>query len=49
LLESFEQRPNKEWSLTDCISFVVMEAHGLSEALTSNGDFEQAGFVALMK
>lgn len=46
--ELFKKRPDKEWSLTDCISFVVMEEHGLTEALTSDGDFEQAGFVALL-
>lgn len=42
-------RPDKEWSLTDCISFVVMEDQGVTEALTSDGDFEQAGFVALLR
>ena len=41
-------RPDKEWSLTDCISFVVMEEHGVREALTSDSDFEQAGFVKLL-
>ncbi|MGE0769934.1 MAG: type II toxin-antitoxin system VapC family toxin [Hyphomicrobiaceae bacterium] len=46
--ELFEKRIDKEWSLTDCISFVVMEEHGVSEALTSDSDFEQAGFRALL-
>ena len=45
----FANRPDKEWSLTDCISFVVMEEHSVTEALTSDGDFEQAGFSALLK
>lgn len=40
----FARRPDKEWSLTDCISFVVMNEHGVTEALTSDDDFEQAGF-----
>jgi predicted nucleic acid-binding protein len=45
----FSQRPDKSWSLTDCISFVVMEEHGLTEALTADHHFEQAGFVRLLK
>lgn len=45
----FEQRPDKEWSLTDCISFVVMQRAGIAEALTGDHHFEQAGFVALLK
>ena len=44
----FSRRPDKEWSLTDCISFVVMEEHGVTEALTSDRDFEQAGFNVLL-
>lgn len=32
----YEQRPDKEWSLTDCISFLVMEDEGLREALTGD-------------
>lgn len=45
----YEQRPDKHWSLTDCISFVVMRERGLLEALTADHHFEQAGFVALLK
>ena len=45
----YESRPDKEWSLTDCISFVVMHEEGLTEALTGDHHFEQAGFVALLK
>ena len=45
----FSQRTDKEWSLTDCISFVVMQQRGLTEALTSDGHFEQAGFKALLR
>lgn len=44
----FRQRPDKEWSLTDCISFVVMADEGLTDALTADHHFEQAGFVALL-
>jgi len=42
-------RLDKPWSLTDCISFVTMEQHGVHEALTGDHHFEQAGFVALLK
>jgi predicted nucleic acid-binding protein len=45
----YESRPDKEWSLTDCISFVVMQKEGIIEALTGDHHFEQAGFVALLK
>jgi predicted nucleic acid-binding protein len=45
----FCQRPDKEWSWTDCISFVVMNNRRLSEALTSDQHFEQAGFTALLR
>ena len=46
-LALYDARPDKEWSLTDCISIVVMGDEGLTEALTEDGNFEQAGFVAL--
>ncbi len=45
----YAQRADKAWSLTDCISFVVMEERGIREALTADHHFEQAGFVALLK
>ena len=45
----YDRRPDKEWSLTDCISFIVMQDHGITEALTGDHHFEQAGFVALLK
>jgi len=45
----FSIRPDKDWSLTDCISFVVMEEHGITDALTGDHHFEQAGFRALLK
>jgi predicted nucleic acid-binding protein len=45
----FASRPDKDWSLTNCISFVVMRREGLSEALTGDHHFEQAGFSALLK
>jgi uncharacterized protein len=43
------ERPDKEWSLVDCASFVVMRQAGIVEALTTDHHFEQAGFVRLLK
>jgi predicted nucleic acid-binding protein len=48
-LQLYAERPDKEWPLTDCISFVVMRQQGLAEALSADHHFEQAGFVILMK
>jgi uncharacterized protein len=48
-LAFYETRPDKEWSLTDCISFVIMRKEGITEGLTGDHHFEQAGFVALLK
>ncbi len=45
----YEQRLDKAWSLTDCISFIVMGEHGLTEALTTDEHFQQAGFRALLR
>ena len=42
-------RPDKGWSLTDCISFVVMQERGIRQALAFDQDFEQAGFEALLR
>ena len=47
--EFFAARPDKEWSLTDCISFVAMAEHDITDALTSDHHFEQAGFRILLK
>ncbi len=44
----YNDRPDKNWSLTDCISFVVMHEHGLTDALTGDHHFEQAGFNILL-
>jgi uncharacterized protein len=47
--ELFVARRDKEWSLTDCISFLVMQDRGISEALTHDHHFAQAGYRVLMK
>jgi len=48
-LALYESRLDKDWGLTDCTSFVVMQQRGITEAFTSDRHFEQAGFVRLMK
>ncbi len=47
--ELYDSRPDKEWSLTDCISFVVMQDREIADALTGDHHFEQAGFRALLR
>jgi predicted nucleic acid-binding protein len=47
--ELLTQRQDKEWSLVDCSSFVVMQQRKITEALTGDRHFEQAGFVRLLK
>jgi len=47
-LALFDQRPDKEWSLVDCISILVMRQRRLNEALTTDRHFVQAGFRALL-
>jgi predicted nucleic acid-binding protein len=47
-LALYAGRADKDWSVTDCISFVVMEQHGLNEALTADHHFAQAGFQVLL-
>ena len=47
--ELFRSRPDKDWGLIDCVSFVVMNQRGLTDALTTDEHFEQAGFRALLR
>src|ERR1019366_8667173 len=47
-VQLYRTRPDESWSLTDCLSFVVMERRHLTEALTTDGHFEQAGLKAMM-
>ena len=48
-LELFRNRPDKQWGLVDCVSFIVMQERGLTEALTTDEHYEQAGFRALLR
>lgn len=47
-LALYEDRPDKNWGLTDCASFAVMTENNLTEALTTDEHFRQAGFKALL-
>ncbi|MDK2931808.1 MAG: uncharacterized protein PWR07_1939 [Bacillota bacterium] len=44
----YQERPDKEWGLTDCCAFIVMNDMGIHEALTADDHFRQAGFRALL-
>jgi hypothetical protein len=48
-LELYNDRPDKEWGLTDCMSFVLMTNRGMTRALTTDEHFQQAGFRVLMR
>jgi uncharacterized protein len=48
-LALFAEREDKDWSLTDCVSFIVMQDRGITDVLTVDRHFEQAGFIALLK
>jgi predicted nucleic acid-binding protein len=45
----YKQRSDKEWSITDCVSFKIMEEYGITEALAYDKHFEQAGFIPLLR
>ncbi len=47
-LDLYSQRSDKDWGLTDCISFIVMRDQQLLHAMTTDRHFVQAGFRALM-
>ena len=44
----YSNRLDKDWGIIDCISFVIMQGRNLTEALTSDHHFEQAGFKVLL-
>jgi len=45
----FRRHRDKAWSLTDCVSFIVMRDRGLTGALTADAHFRQAGFQPLLR
>lgn len=47
-LEMYGDRLDKDWGLIDCMSFVIMSDQGLTDALTADNHFRQAGFRALL-
>jgi uncharacterized protein len=47
-LTLFSARLDKAWSLTDCLSFVVMRQRGITSVLTTDQHFRQAGFEPLL-
>jgi hypothetical protein len=48
-LDYYARHKDQDWGFIDCASFVIMERNGIREALTHDNDFEQAGFVALLR
>ncbi|MBN3910397.1 MAG: type II toxin-antitoxin system VapC family toxin [Nostoc sp. NMS1] len=48
-LQLYSERPDKTWGLTDCISFTVMWEKSLTDAVTADLHFVQAGFRALLR
>jgi uncharacterized protein len=48
-LDRYRQSADKNWSLTDCASFQIMETEGIHAALTHDHHFVQAGFEALLR
>ena len=45
--ELYKNRPDKEWGLVDCVSFIVMQDRNIQEVLTFDQHFAQAGFQIL--
>jgi predicted nucleic acid-binding protein len=48
-LELHSHRPDKDWSLTDCISFALMYSRGINRALAHDHHFAEAGFITLLR
>jgi predicted nucleic acid-binding protein len=48
-LRRYKKSADKEWSLTDCASFLIMEERGIRAALTHDRHFAQAGFETLLR
>jgi predicted nucleic acid-binding protein len=45
----YRSRMDKEWGLVDCVSFVTMKQLGITESLTADLHFKQAGFATLLR
>ncbi len=48
-LSLYVRRQDKSWSFTDCTSFCLMKARKITDALTTDHHFEQAGFTVLLQ
>lgn len=48
-VQLYTERADKDWSITDCVSFVVMKRDGITDALTGDYHFTQAGFNVLFE
>jgi len=48
-LTLYAQRADKEWGVTDCASFLIMQERGITEALAHDDHFSQAGFSPLLR
>ena len=46
-LDLYEARPDKEYSLVDCMSMVVMRERGITHVLTNDHHFRQEGFTVV--
>ncbi len=46
--ELYASRPDKDWGLTDCLSFAAMSRENLTRAFSSDAHFAQAGFQKLL-
>ena len=47
--ERFKKMQDKSWSLVDCIGMVIAENQSITEIFTGDGDFNQAGFLTLLR
>lgn len=47
-LRLYQERPDQDWSLTDCLSFIIMQELGITDAITTDRHFAQAGFNLLL-
>jgi len=46
--ELYEARPDKRYSLTDCVSMTIMRKRAITDVLTHDGHFNQEGFSILL-